>query len=841
MSKSKIMSEKPGRAASQTAPAAIKGFTCVSNKIASLFENERIVAPVCVMTLHFGIALAILYARPSPAPKLNIDGNVSGRRVGIMGDNQIASRNPASPTRTQHIATTGLVQAGGRMTHLKAEEAAYGDLDHEHVHDHLLSFFFPLPQIDVVLPPWLPLMLLTIFFYFSASWADPGFVPTQNFPTVGSGGVNPFLILLGMLVHRTTRGPPQHLDGTSKHNYELVAVVEDDHVDDVVARSQDTGEGKLHALSPGRTRITSGPGGELELTEMTHEADQEHVVLDMDANRFRERATATTAGIVLTAAADAETPSSGADADEDSDVIRPASSLTKAKQAPPVGSLDHEEMGRKIQHKEPASNANGLRYCEICELYQPLRSKHCRDSKRCVLLYDHYCPWIGNCVGEWNRRSFYFFLFFQFLELLQFLFYGLKALVIYAFRPKSWLSSSGRGITSATARPRKTVYNTGSSYSDHASNLAGKMLHGRGMSAAATGAVSSAGISPVVHPSSLMLGASASSASALVRGLDDHKGLMSTSVPYYGDQFHQHTLAPANVLTPHIGARAPGAASSSTIGTAIVQAQLAGMRTPFLLLMTAVTLVLVFLLMVGALLGFQTYLVFANLTTWEATTWHKVTYLKDFKQAKGSPFSRGWRLNLVAFFCPLRWCRTRLRNGNMRGEAEEVVVMNCGSISSAGGAGGEDLVVGVDEEDNQDKNRNTADELHVNGMNEADINHADSTPSKGSRPSARGRKLYARSDNVVGENEKMSPGGAKTCNPNKMKVTSTALQANHDRRGRRVVPAFYYHPWILGPQEGDEASSCDPFCCVEKEKDEEDDEAPYEKETDVDYRGKNRV
>mmetsp|Transcript_157466 Transcript_157466/g.279283 ORF Transcript_157466/g.279283 Transcript_157466/m.279283 type:complete len:429 (+) Transcript_157466:113-1399(+) len=61
-----------------------------------------------------------------------------------------------------------------------------------------------------------------------------------------------------------------------------------------------------------------------------------------------------------------------------------------------------------------------LRYCRICQMHQPLRTKHCRDCGRCVRTHDHHCPWIGTCVGEGNRLYFYWFLLFQLLELVTF-------------------------------------------------------------------------------------------------------------------------------------------------------------------------------------------------------------------------------------------------------------------------------------------------------------------------------------------------------------------------------------------------------------------------------------
>ncbi|CAG0920533.1 unnamed protein product [Notodromas monacha] len=48
--------------------------------------------------------------------------------------------------------------------------------------------------------------------------------------------------------------------------------------------------------------------------------------------------------------------------------------------------------------------------CSRCESYRPPRAHHCRICKRCVRKMDHHCPWINNCVGEWNRKYFIQFL-----------------------------------------------------------------------------------------------------------------------------------------------------------------------------------------------------------------------------------------------------------------------------------------------------------------------------------------------------------------------------------------------------------------------------------------------
>ena len=58
------------------------------------------------------------------------------------------------------------------------------------------------------------------------------------------------------------------------------------------------------------------------------------------------------------------------------------------------------------------------KYCTICHIEQPLRCKHCKQCDHCVSTHDHHCPWIGNCVGERNRLWFFWFLHFQFAQLI---------------------------------------------------------------------------------------------------------------------------------------------------------------------------------------------------------------------------------------------------------------------------------------------------------------------------------------------------------------------------------------------------------------------------------------
>jgi DHHC palmitoyltransferase len=58
----------------------------------------------------------------------------------------------------------------------------------------------------------------------------------------------------------------------------------------------------------------------------------------------------------------------------------------------------------------PIGGITGHRYCSTCNIFRPPRSKHCNSCNVCVRVFDHHCPWVGNCIGERNYAVFVVFL-----------------------------------------------------------------------------------------------------------------------------------------------------------------------------------------------------------------------------------------------------------------------------------------------------------------------------------------------------------------------------------------------------------------------------------------------
>lgn len=62
------------------------------------------------------------------------------------------------------------------------------------------------------------------------------------------------------------------------------------------------------------------------------------------------------------------------------------------------------------------SRRRGIRRCRKCNNnYKPPRSHHDSVTGRCIVKFDHFCPWAGNAIGALNHKFFFLFILYTFL------------------------------------------------------------------------------------------------------------------------------------------------------------------------------------------------------------------------------------------------------------------------------------------------------------------------------------------------------------------------------------------------------------------------------------------
>lgn len=66
----------------------------------------------------------------------------------------------------------------------------------------------------------------------------------------------------------------------------------------------------------------------------------------------------------------------------------------------------------KLPSDSRKQETNSQTFCKKCNNPRPPRAHHCKICGKCVLKMDHHCPWIANCVGYYNQKNFYQFLFY---------------------------------------------------------------------------------------------------------------------------------------------------------------------------------------------------------------------------------------------------------------------------------------------------------------------------------------------------------------------------------------------------------------------------------------------
>jgi hypothetical protein len=67
----------------------------------------------------------------------------------------------------------------------------------------------------------------------------------------------------------------------------------------------------------------------------------------------------------------------------------------------PVTTIDDEFMAKLNKEYKVE-----LKRCNKCYIVRVPRVHHCSVCKGCIMKMDHHCPWINNCVGQFNQKFF---------------------------------------------------------------------------------------------------------------------------------------------------------------------------------------------------------------------------------------------------------------------------------------------------------------------------------------------------------------------------------------------------------------------------------------------------
>ena len=69
------------------------------------------------------------------------------------------------------------------------------------------------------------------------------------------------------------------------------------------------------------------------------------------------------------------------------------------------------------------------RFCMICNNFKPERCHHCSTCQQCVLVMDHHCQWLNNCIGFKNRKIFILLLMYSFILIILILGFSVISIV----------------------------------------------------------------------------------------------------------------------------------------------------------------------------------------------------------------------------------------------------------------------------------------------------------------------------------------------------------------------------------------------------------------------------
>jgi len=61
---------------------------------------------------------------------------------------------------------------------------------------------------------------------------------------------------------------------------------------------------------------------------------------------------------------------------------------------------------QEIPETVGGDEARQWRWCDFCNIFQPPDGAHCTQCDVCIEGYDHYCVWMGTCIGKKNYKQF---------------------------------------------------------------------------------------------------------------------------------------------------------------------------------------------------------------------------------------------------------------------------------------------------------------------------------------------------------------------------------------------------------------------------------------------------
>ena len=111
-------------------------------------------------------------------------------------------------------------------------------------------------------------------------------------------------------------------------------------------------------------------------------------------------------------------------------------------------------------NKSPPNSKLDWSLCNKCESYRPPRAHHCKICNRCVQKMDHHCPWIGNCVGQDNQRSFIQFLAYLFMTCSMGFIFSFKKLLNFDFDFMNGMDSKSIPLVVSQAEPAASIMDT---------------------------------------------------------------------------------------------------------------------------------------------------------------------------------------------------------------------------------------------------------------------------------------------------------------------------------------------------------------------------------------------